>query len=91
MQTHLDWSLTWIQNLQARVAELEEGTVSLEIRVEEAEGNLAAAQAEAETAVTDLDKRIKELTAEQSERLASVEAALHAEVWRLEYMMYLSL
>ena len=76
----LDWTLTWIQTSQARVAELEESTVSLEMRVEEAEGNLAAAQAEAETAVTDLDNCIKELTAEQSERLASVEAALHTEV-----------
>ena len=62
------------------MADLEEGTVSLEMRVEEAEGNLAAAQAEAETAVIELDKRVKELTTEHDEKLASTETALRAEV-----------
>ena len=55
--------------MQAKVSELEEGTVSLEMRVEEAEGNLAAAQAEAETAVTNLDSRVTELSSEHTERL----------------------
>ena len=50
------------------------------MRVEEAEGNLAAAQAEAETAVANLDKSVEELTNEHSERVSAMETTLKAEV-----------
>lgn len=66
--------------MQARIADLEENSVALETRVEEAEGNLAAAQIEAETAIAELDRRVADLNADHSEALASLEATKESEV-----------
>jgi len=65
---------------QARVAELEEVAVALDVRVEEAEGQLAAAQAELETVVGERDSKAQQLSEEHAEALASAEASYRAEV-----------
>ena len=52
--------------------------------MEEAEGNLAAAQAEAETAGADLDRKVAELNEDHSKTLASLEASRQAEVLLLQ-------
>ena len=54
--------------------------MSLELRAEEAEGNLAAAQAEVETTSCELEERVAALKMEQAERLATMEASHKAEV-----------
>lgn len=59
---------------------MEGQNASLEVRAEEAEGNLAAAQAEAERASTELDKGMKHLSAKHSEKIAVLEASLRSEV-----------
>jgi hypothetical protein len=54
--------------------------VALEVRVEEAEGQLAAAQAELETILGERDSKLQQLSNEHSEALASAEASYKAEV-----------
>ena len=65
---------------QARVAELEEAAVAAEVRVEEAEGQLAAAQAELETVVGERDGKIQQLSEEHADALAVLETSYKAEV-----------
>ena len=71
------------------MAELEEVNLSLELRAEEAEGNLAAAQSEAETIGQDRDSTLSALKAEHQERLASMEASQLAEVRIKQWMLSL--
>lgn len=54
--------------------------MALDVRVEEAEGQLAAAQAELETVVEERDSKSQQLSNEHSEALASAEASYKAEV-----------
>lgn len=60
--------------------ELEEAAVSREVRLEEAEASLAAAQAEVETQQSKYEERLQQETMQQSEELASLSATHTAKV-----------